>query len=73
MGYLTPSEIPAETICRVLFIPDNEEFIAVVTGALNSLLDPNNWTAWGTLTPEESAAALVDMFDTFCLDGECPE
>jgi len=73
MGYLTPDEIPAETICRILFIPDNEEIIAVVTGALQSLIDPNNWTQWGTLTPQETADGLVQMFDDFCLDGECPE
>src|SRR5882724_396783 len=66
MGYLTPNSIPADTICRVLFIPNNAEFIANVTGALQLLLFPENWTQDGTLTPEESASALVDMFDKFC-------
>jgi len=65
-GYLTPDTIPADTICRVLFIPNNQEFIANVTGALQVLTNPDNWTKYGTLTPEEAANALVDMFDLFC-------
>jgi microcystin-dependent protein len=55
-----------------LLIPNNEGFIAVVTGALNSLVLPENWYPDGTLTPEQSAAALVDMFDGFCFaQGVC--
>lgn len=67
-GYLTPDTLPADTTCRVLFIPNNEEFIANVTGALQLLTFPENWTQYGTLTPEESADALVDMFDKFCFN-----
>jgi microcystin-dependent protein len=71
-GYLTPDTLPTDKICRVLFIPNNEEFIANVTGALEVLLDPDVWTKYGTLTPEESANALVDMFDKFCFsEGMC--
>jgi len=71
-GYLTPSSIPADTICRVLLIPNDVEFIANVTGALNTLILPENWFPQGTLTPDQSAAALVDMFDKFCYQqGVC--
>jgi microcystin-dependent protein len=72
MGFLTPDSIPADTICRTLFIPNNDEFIANVTGALQTLIFPESWTPQGTLTPEQSAAALVDMFDQFCFNqGTC--
>jgi len=72
VGYLTPDTIPADTICRVLFIPNDEQFLANVTGALQLLINPDNWTKYGTLTPEESAQALVDMFDRFCFnEGTC--
>jgi len=72
VGYLTPDSIPADTICRVLFIPNNAEFIANVTGALQTLTIPDSWTPQGALTPEESADALVNMFDQFCFaQGVC--
>lgn len=72
MGYLTPDSIPANTICRVLFIPDNQEFIGNVTGALQTLTIPENWFPQGALTPQQSADALVDMFDQFCFaQGAC--
>jgi len=74
MGYLTPDENPTESTCRVLFIPDNEQFIAIVRGALQELTYPENWFQFGELTPEEAAAAFVPMFDAFCFDeGSCAE
>lgn len=71
-GYLTPDTLPADTICRVLFIPNNEEFIANVTGALQQLTFDWNWTKYGSLTPEQAAEAMVPMFDRFCFnEGVC--
>jgi len=72
MGYLTPDTSPADTICRVLFIPNNAEFLANVLGAIQALTFPENWDAWGTLTPQEAADALVPMFDALCFnEGAC--
>jgi microcystin-dependent protein len=72
MGYLTPSTLPTDTLCRVLLIPNDLEFLANVTGALQTLIFPDSWTKQGTLTPDQAAAALVDMFDQFCFDtGIC--
>lgn len=72
IGYLTPNSLPADTICRILFIPNNQEFIANITGAIEELTFPENWTPFGTLTPDQSAAALVPMFDKFCFNqGVC--
>jgi len=70
MGYLTPDECPTDTVCRALFIPNNESFLAIVRGALEELTFPYNWTKQGDLEPEEAADCLVDMFDKFCLSNE---
>lgn len=72
MGYLTLSAIPAGNTCRVLFIPDSEEALAIVRGALQVLTFPEAWDKFGATTQDQSAAAFVDMFDRFCFDeGNC--
>src|SRR5882724_4803123 len=72
VGYLTPSVSPATSICRALFIPDDEEYLAIVRGCLQTLTFPEAWTPFGTLTPDQAAANFVDMFDRFCLEvGVC--
>lgn len=72
LEYATPDTIPAGTTCRVLFIPDDELFLGAVRGALKTLIDANNWEKYGDLTPDESADAMVDMFDRFCAgEGVC--
>lgn len=69
-GYLTPDDIPADTICRTLFIPNDEKWIAVVTGALNSLAESRNWYPDGALTPEQAASAWLPLFDDFVFQPE---
>ena len=72
MAYLTPNALPTDTICRVLFIPNNDEFIANVTGALQLLTFPDSFVAYGALTPVDTAEAYVPMFDAFCFnEGVC--
>jgi len=72
IGYLTPDTIPAETICRTLFIPNDPDLVAIVIGALLPLLDPASWTPFGAKTPEETAQGLIDMYDNFAFGkGSC--
>jgi len=72
VGYLTPDSIPTATVCRALFIPNEPQIIAAVTGALKELIYSWNWELFGTVTPTDAANALVDMFDMFCFDqGVC--
>lgn len=72
MPYLTPDTIPTDTICRVLFIPNNQEFLANVTGALQLLTFPDSFVSYGALTPQETADAYIPMFDAFCFNqGVC--
>jgi len=67
MGYLTLSEVPDAVTCRALFVPDTPEALAIVRGAIEDLTVPENWSKFGALTPEQSAACFQDMFDRFCL------
>lgn len=72
MAYLTPNSLPADTLCRVLFIPNNDEFLAIVTGALQVLTFPDSFVQFGTLTPDQTADAYNVMFDLFCFnEGAC--
>ncbi len=72
MGYLTPETIPADTICRVLFIPNDEQLLANVLGAVRELTFPSNWQPFGAVTPENAAAAMFDMFDLLASNiGAC--
>jgi len=72
MAYLTPDVTPDHATCRALFIPDDEQYLAIVRGALQELTFSYNWTKYGTLTPDEAAENFVDMFDRFCFsEGMC--
>jgi len=72
MGYLTPDIAPDTATCRALFVPNDEQYLAIVRGALQELTFAYNWTKFGTLTPQEAADSFVDMFDRFCFnEGIC--
>jgi len=72
VGYLTPDEDPIGDTCRVLFIPDSEQFLAILRGALQELTFPYNWTKHGDMSPEAAAERCVNMFDRFCFgEGAC--
>lgn len=71
-GYLTLSSAPDKAVCRALFVPDSEECLAIVRGALQELTFAESWAKFGALTQEQSAAVFVDMFDRFCFNvGVC--
>jgi len=61
-GYLTPDSIPPGMTCRVLFIPDDRDWVAQVYGAIEVLTFPSAWTQFGALTPEETAAVYEQMY-----------
>jgi hypothetical protein len=72
MGYLTPNTAPDTVTCRALFVPNSEECLAIVRGAINELIYAYNWDKYGALTEQESADLFVDMFDRFCYsEGPC--
>lgn len=71
LGYLTPEEIPAETICRALYIPDDQYIIQAVYGALLELTYHWNWDEFGAITPVEISEALlpyvIDFMGSACV------
>lgn len=70
MPYLTPNTAPSETICRTLVIPADINWIVIVNGAVSELIKKHNFEAFGTATPEETAAVFQDMFFAY-LDSDC--
>lgn len=64
MPYLTPDALPDGFICRQLTIPDDVEFMGIVTGALLSLTKPWNFEQIdpASMTPDDTANAFKQMF-----------
>jgi microcystin-dependent protein len=71
-GYLTPDTIPDTFQCRVLFLPNGEDWLAVIAGAIQVLTEAESWTPYGALTPEETADVWLPLWDDFCFrKGAC--
>lgn len=76
MPYLTPNQ-PAtdQMICRRLKIPAQTDWLALVDGALTTLVQDWNWEEFGTSTVDETIQAfyqmLTDYTDStgFCMIG----
>lgn len=66
----TPNEIPQGAICRPLFIPADESWLALISGALAELTAPHNWEQVGALTPLECAERMAQMFQEY-INGIC--
>jgi microcystin-dependent protein len=63
MPYLTPdAPAPGEHRFRTLRIPDTPEIMALVSGALSSLIFESNWQQFGNMTPEETAQMFKQMW-----------
>jgi len=72
MPYLTPNSVPPGVVCRVLFIPDDLNWIANVYGALQALTFPENFTPYGAVSPDDTAEIYGVMFDQFLQrEGMC--
>ena len=70
-NWLTPDSIADSTRCYRLSIPDDEESLAIVTGALLLLADESNWEKVGTMTPAEAAEAFGVMIEDFLQRRQC--
>jgi len=62
-GYLTPDEPSDDLLCRSFSIPNDTRWLGNFMGALLPLTDPNAWRQFGTLTPEEAAAAYAQIIE----------
>lgn len=55
-AWLTPDNYPAEEpITRGMTLPEDQEWLAPLSGALLDLADPDNWEAHGSVTPGQAA------------------
>jgi len=67
-AWLTPDAPTATFTCRRLLIPGGEDWLAIVTGALNELIYSYNFEAFGAYTPAQTASLFTDMFNDFCFN-----
>lgn len=67
-GWLTP-DTEGGIVCRSLRIPSN--FVPMVSGALGLLCQWYNWEGFGTLTPDECAEIMQNMWNAYISGGGC--
>lgn len=65
-AYLTPDTPPTgEYVCRRLIIPNSSDWLALVGGALASLIFLDSWQEFGTMTREEAAQAAKQIYQSY--------
>lgn len=69
--WLTPDTPSAGYICRLLRIPNSEEHLAIVNGALLPLLYANSFELFGTATAEETAELFREMYEQYTQSRGC--
>jgi microcystin-dependent protein len=70
-AFLTPSSIPDARRCRGLSIPDSPEWLALVAGALATLIHESDWEPFGAVSPEDAADAAFSVLASYYDEG-CP-
>lgn len=63
--WLTPDTIPTANTCRILSIPDDQEWVAIVAGALFLLTQQDNWEQSGTGSVANCMSRMTDLFDEY--------
>lgn len=58
-------------ICRRLRIPNDQQLITAVNGALTSLIEEWNWEQFGTATPAETARLMFTMYTEYLESDAC--
>lgn len=61
----------ADLVCRRILVPDSPAFRESVSGALLELTHSWNWEQYGTMTPDEAASAMLEIYNDYMLNGEC--
>lgn len=66
-GYPTPNSAPEETFRRVFVLPNNDEWLGLLMGAVQLLTEEWRYYEWGEFTAAETAAAfnqiILDAYD----------
>jgi hypothetical protein len=63
--YLTPDTAPGTSRCRVLLIPDDKTWLALVMGALSELTHEYNWEEFGTASIADTVDKFHEMLQAF--------
>lgn len=72
LAWLTPDTIPTAKVERKLCIPNDPQILGAITGALLPLTYPENWEAFGAVTPSAIAASMSAVLSSFLGDtGVC--
>jgi len=72
-AWLTPDDLPATTVCKMIELPAGLEYEAAFRGALLQLCEAGNWELHGELTPDEVAAIFADVvIPSFAAWEDCP-
>jgi microcystin-dependent protein len=70
--FLTPENAPAPaSICRVLRLPADREYLALAAGALFELTLETNWEAFGAQTPADTADYWRGVLEDWYLGSAC--
>jgi len=64
-AWLTPESAPTATLSRRIFIPDSEQWLAIVQGAILPLIYAYNWENVDGITPEAAAERALEMYLQF--------
>jgi len=75
-GWLTPNTGATEWVCRSINVPldDQLQLLAAVNGALAELTKEHNWTAFGNMTPAETAELMFSIYEDYVVSdcvGTC--
>lgn len=74
MAYLTPKSNPSASVRRVLYVPDDAYWIAIVTGFLAYLCEERAWEQHpGKMEDVATTVARAkQMFEEWLAGEECP-
>ena len=71
MPYLTPDADTTATICRRIYIPDNDGYRQAVSGALLELTYASNWEQLSGIDGDTAASRMLEMVIAFFADEDC--
>jgi len=57
-GFPTPNSTPDNTVRRIFVVPNSDEWLGLLEGAAQVLLDEWRYYDWGAMTPAEAASAF---------------
>lgn len=56
-GFPTPNSTPDDTVRRIFIVPNSEDWLGLLEGAAQVLLDEWRYYDWGAMSPAEAATA----------------